>query len=122
MLPVVIPGAEEAFMFARVVEIKTKPGQAKELCRTLHEQVLAMLQNHRGFIDEIVLIAEHDTDMVIAMSFWKAKADAEDFHERHFKTINQTIQHLVHTVAKVHLFAVETSTVHHIAKGKAAVG
>jgi len=109
-------------MFARVVEIKTKPGQAKELCRTLHDQVLAMLRSHHGFVDEIVLIAEHDADMVIAMSFWKAKADAETFHEKHFKTINQTIQHLVHSVAKVHLFAVETSTVHHITKGRVVAG
>jgi heme-degrading monooxygenase HmoA len=106
-------------MITRVVEIKTKPGQAKQLCRTLHEQVLAILQTHKGFIDEIVLIAEHDADMVIAMSFWKTKADAEDFHEKHFKAINQMIQHLVHVMAKVHLFSVETSTVHHVAKGKA---
>jgi quinol monooxygenase YgiN len=108
-------------MYTRVVEIKTKPGQAKELCRTLHEQVLAMLQSHHGFVDELVLVAEHDADMVIAISFWKAKADAEDFHKQHFKAINEKIQHLVHTMAKVHLFAVETSTVHHIAKGKALV-
>ncbi len=106
-------------MITRVVEIKTKPGQAKQLCRTLHEHVLAILQSHHGFIDELVLIAEHDADTVIAMSFWKTKADAEDFHEKHFKAINQMIQHLVHSMAKVHLFAVETSTVHHVAKGKA---
>ncbi len=108
-------------MITRVIEIKTQPGQAKELCRTLHEQVLAVLQTHHGFIDEVVLIAEHDADMVIAMSFWKTKADAEDFHEKHFKAIKQMIQHQVHSIPKVHLFAVETSTVHHVAKGKAAV-
>lgn len=105
-------------MITRVVEIKTKPGKAKELCRKLHNDVLGILQSHPGFIDEIVLIADHDVDQVLAMSFWKTKADAEEFHQREFKHISDLIQHLAHTSAKVHIFDVETSTVHHVAKGK----
>ncbi|MGZ7029531.1 MAG: antibiotic biosynthesis monooxygenase family protein [Terriglobales bacterium] len=105
-------------MITRVVDVKTKPGKAKELCRKLHEDVLGILKSHPGFIDEIVLIADHDADQVLAMSFWKTKADAEDFHHREFKHINEMIQHLSHTAAKVHIYDVETSTVHHVAKGK----
>lgn len=105
-------------MITRVVEIKTKPGKAKELCRKLHHDVLGILQSHPGFVDEVVLIADHDADQVLAMSFWKSKADAEDFHQREFKHINEMIQHLAHTSAKVHIYDVETSTVHHVAKGK----
>ncbi len=108
-------------MITRVVEIKTKPGKAKELCRSLHENVLGILQSHPGFIDEIVLIADHDADQVLAMSFWKSKADADDFHHREFKRINDMIQHLAHTAATVQVYAVETSTLHHIVKGKAEV-
>ncbi len=106
-------------MMARVVEVKTKPGKAKELCRKLHEEVLHILQSHHGFIDEIVLIAEHDADQVIAISFWKSKTDAEHFHHAHYAYISELIKHLTHTTPKVHMFAVETSTVHHVAKGKA---
>ena len=47
-------------MITRVVEVKTKPGKAKELCRKLHEDVLGILQSHPGFIDEIVLITRAD--------------------------------------------------------------
>lgn len=108
-------------MITRVVEIKTKPGKAKELCRKLHENVLGILQSHPGFIDEIVLIADHDADQVLAMSFWKSKADAEDFHQREFKRIHDLIQHLAHTSATVRIYGVETSTLHHIAEGKADV-
>jgi len=105
-------------MITRIVEIKTKPGKAKELCRKLDHDVLGILQSHPGFIDEIVLISDHDVDQVLAMSFWKTKADAEEFHQREFKHINDLIQHLAHTSAKVHIFDVETSTVHHVAKGQ----
>ena len=105
-------------MITRVGQIKTKPGKAKELCRKLHHDVLGILQSHPGFIDEIVLIADHDADQVLAMSFWKSKADAEDFHHREFKHINEMIQHLAHTSAIVHTYSVETSTVHHVTKGK----
>ena len=105
-------------MITRVVEVKTKPGKAKELCRKLHDDVLGILKSHPGFIDEIVLIADHDADQVLAMSFWKTKEDAEDFHHREFKHINELIEHLAHTTAKVHIYDVETSTVHHVAKGK----
>ncbi len=106
-------------MVTRVVEVKTKPGKAKELCRKLHEDVLGILKSHPGFIDEIVLIADHDADQVLALSFWKTKQDAEDFHHREFKYIHEMIQHLTHTPAKVHIYAVETSTVHQVAKGRA---
>ena len=106
-------------MITRVVNVKTKPGKAKELCHKLHKDVLGILKSHPGFIDEIVLIADHDADQVLAMSFWKAKEDAEDFHLREFKRINEMIQHMAHTTAEVHIYGVETSTVHHVADGKA---
>ena len=105
-------------MITRVVDIKTKPGKAKELCRKLHDDVLGTLKSHPGFIDEIVLIADHDADEVLALSIWKSKADAEDFHQREWKHISDMIEHLVHTKPKVHVYDVETSTVHHVAKGK----
>ncbi len=105
-------------MITRVVDIRTKPGRAKELCRKLHEDILHILRSHPGFIDEIVLIADHDKDEVLALSFWKTKADAEDFHKKHFRHIGEMIEHLTHTHAKVLLYDVETSTVHHVARGK----
>ena len=65
-------------MITRVVEIKTKPGKAKELCRKLHSDVLGILQSHPGFVDEIVLIADHDADQVLAIEAIAA-AQALDF-------------------------------------------
>jgi heme-degrading monooxygenase HmoA len=107
-------------MFARVVEIKTKPGKAKDLCHTIHNKVFKTLKVEPGFVDEIVLISDTEADRVVAVSFWKTKEDAERFGREQYPKIYETIQHHFHTAPKVHTFSVETSTTHKIARGQAA--
>lgn len=105
-------------MFVRVVEVKTKPGKAREVCGTLHEKVLSTLKAQTGFQDEIVLVS--DVEGILALSFWKTKDDAERYSHEDYAKVNELIQHLVHSKPKVHAFDVETSTCHKITKGKAA--
>jgi heme-degrading monooxygenase HmoA len=107
-------------MFTRAVEIKTKPGKAKELCSTIHERVLSMLKGQPGFVDEIVLISDSDAERVLALSFWKTKEDAERHSHEHYSKISEMIQHEVHSSPRVHMYTVETSTAHKIAKGRGA--
>lgn len=105
-------------MFVRVVEVKTKPGKAREVCGMLHEKVLSTLKAHTGFVDEIVLVS--DVEGILALSFWNTKKDAEEYSHEDFAKVNQLIQHLVHSKPKVHAFDLETSTCHKIAKGQPA--
>jgi len=106
-------------MYTRVVEVRTKPGKAKELCHTIHERVLSMLKAQPGFVDEIVLISDTDADRVLALSFWNTKEDAERHSHEQYSKISEMIQHEVHSAPKVHMYTVETSTAHKLAKGKA---
>ncbi len=53
-------------MFVRVVEVKTKPGNAREVCSMLHEKVLSTLKAQTGFVDEIVLVS--DAEGILALS------------------------------------------------------
>ena len=105
-------------MFVRVVEVKTKPEKAREVCSTLHEKVLSTLKAQTGFVDEIVLVS--DVEGILALSFWKTKADAERYSHEDYSKVSDLIQHLVHSKPKVHAFDVETSTCHKIAKGQPA--
>jgi len=105
-------------MFVRVVEVKTKPGKAREVCGMLHEKVLSTLKAQNGFVDEIVLVS--DGEGILAQSFWKTKEDAERYSHEDYAKISELIQHLVHSKPKVHAFDVETSTCHKIVKGVAA--
>lgn len=105
-------------MFVRVVEVKTKPGNAREVCRTLHDEVLSTLKAQPGFIDEIVLVS--DSEGILALSFWQTKEDAQRYSHDDYAKVNELIQHRVHKKPAVHAFDVETSTCHKIAKGAAA--
>ena len=105
-------------MFVRVVEVKTKPGKAREVCGMLHDQVLSTLKAQTGFVDEIVLVS--DAEGILAQSFWKTKEDAERCRHEDYAKVSDLIQHLVHSKPKVHAFDVQTSTCHKIAKGQPA--
>lgn len=102
-------------MFARVVEIKTKPGSAKEVCRTMHTRILSTLKAQPGFVDELVLVS--DSEGILAMSLWKTQADADRYSREHYAEVNELIKHQVHSAPKVHTYDVETSTFHKITKG-----
>ncbi|MGO9607122.1 MAG: antibiotic biosynthesis monooxygenase family protein [Candidatus Binataceae bacterium] len=105
-------------MFVRVVEVKTKPGKAKEVCGTLHEKIFSTLKAKTGFVDEIVLVS--DAEGILALSFWKTKEDAERYTHADYAKVSELIQHLVHSKPTVHAYDVETSTCHKITKGQAA--
>ncbi len=105
-------------MFARVVEIKTKTGKAKEVCNTVHEKILSLLKQQPGFVDELVLVSEQEG--ILALSLWKTREDADRYNRTHYGEVHKLIQHMVHDHMKVHTYDVETSTVHKIAKGAAA--
>jgi len=105
-------------MFVRVVEVKTKPGKAKEVCGTLHDKVLSTLKAQPGFVDEIVLVS--DAEGILALSFWKTNEDAERYSHADYAKVSELIQHLVNSKPKVHAYNVETSTCHKITKGAAA--
>ena len=105
-------------MFVRVVEVKTKPGKAREVCNTLHEKILSTLKAQPGFVDEVVLVS--DAEGILALSFWNTKEDAERYSRQDYGTVSDLIQHLVHNKPRIHAYNVETSTCHKISRGQAA--
>lgn len=107
-------------MFARTVEINAKTGKARELIRTVNDQVLALLKSQAGFVDEITLISQDNPDRVLAVSFWKTREDAEKYNRETFPKVNDIIRSVIEGVPQVRTFDVATSTAHNIVAGKAA--
>jgi heme-degrading monooxygenase HmoA len=105
-------------MFARVIELKTEPGKAREVCAKIHERVLSALRAQPGFVDEIVLTSP--SEGILALSLWRTREDAERYSRERYAQITQLIEHQAHSLPRVHTFDVETSTVHNISRGKAA--
>jgi len=58
-------------MFTRVVELVSKQRKARELSSTINEKIVPILKKQPGFVDEIVLVSDADSNRVLALSFWK---------------------------------------------------
>ncbi|HLY91755.1 MAG TPA: antibiotic biosynthesis monooxygenase family protein [Candidatus Angelobacter sp.] len=107
-------------MFTRVVEVTSKTGKARDLTRTVNEKVLPILKNQPGFLEEITLVSDEDPNRILAISFWKSREHAENYHREHFNTVTETISNLLEGTPHVRTFEVENSTIQKIAAGKAA--
>jgi heme-degrading monooxygenase HmoA len=107
-------------MFGRVVAVSTKEGKARQLAKTIQEQILPILQSQPGFVDEIVLISDTDPDQILALSFWESQQDAERYtHEQHPR-IDELISHLVSGAPVSRTFNVDAFSSHNVREGKAA--
>lgn len=107
-------------MFTRVVEVNTKPGKAKEVCKTIQEKALPVLKSQNGFVDELTLVSTNNPNRVLALSFWRSKEDAQQYHNQQFSNITNLIQNHLDGQPQVETYDLEYSTVHRIAAGKAA--
>ena len=107
-------------MFTRVVELVSKQGKARELSRTINDKIVPILKKQPGFVDEILLVSDADSNGVLALSFWKTRADAERYQREQYKSVRDTLQSLIEAEPVVSTFQVHTSTGHKITAGKAA--
>jgi heme-degrading monooxygenase HmoA len=82
-------------MFTQVVAVRTKPGKARELAKTIHDTILSILEDQVGFVDEMILVSDTEPDQILALSFWKSQHDAEHYSHEQYPRINELISHLV---------------------------
>ena len=107
-------------MFTRVVELTSKPGKAQELSNTINEKGVPILKKQNGFVDEIILNSNAESDRVLALSFWKTREDAERYQREQYKNIHDSIRHLLQGEPNIRTFDVHSSTGQKIAAERAA--
>ena len=107
-------------MFTRVVEVTTKNGKAKDVCKTIQEKALPILKMQNGFVDEITLVSTADPNRVLALSFWKTREDAQHYHQQQFSNVTSLIRNHLESDPQVETFDLEYSTAYKIAAGRAA--
>ena len=107
-------------MFTRVVEVNTKSGKAREVCSTIRDKALPILKNQNGFVDEVTLVSTDNPNRVLAISFWKTREDAQQYHNQQFQNIASLVRNQLEGEPRVDTYDVDTSTTHKISAGKAA--
>ncbi|PYX03260.1 MAG: hypothetical protein DMG86_04220 [Acidobacteria bacterium] len=84
------------------------------------DKIVPILKKQPGFVDEIVLVSDADSNRVLALSFWKTSEDAERYQREQYNSVRATLQSLLEAEPVVRTFEVHTSTGHKITAGKAA--
>ncbi|MBV9671092.1 MAG: antibiotic biosynthesis monooxygenase [Acidobacteriales bacterium] len=107
-------------MYSRTVEVKSRSGSMPELLRVYHDSIVPALKSQKGFVDLVSLRSESEPETLTSISFWQSKEDAERYSSERFSSIIGTIQHLLDSKPSVKTGAVEYSSVHRVATGKAA--
>ena len=79
--------------------------------------MLPILKKQRGFVDETVLVSDAEDTRVLALSFWNAKEDAEQYQREQYQKVHETVRHLLEVEPVIRTFDVHTSTSHKIAVG-----
>ena len=107
-------------MFVRIVELNAKSGKGKEVARAINDQVLTLLKNQPGFVDEVVLISPDNPDRGVGISFWQSREDAERYNRELFPRISEIMRPALEGAPLVRNFEVVTSTAHKITGVRAA--
>ena len=107
-------------MFTRIVECTVKPDTRDEMQQRIRGEILALLQEQPGFVDEVTLVSEHHPDRLVAISFWKSREDAERYDRESFARVQEITRDYLNGPLKVETYNVADSTMHRIAAGKAA--
>ncbi len=108
-------------MHARMIQATAKPGQLKELVKTLVDRSLPILKQQQGFVDSVALTSDTDRDLFVGISIWKNKEDADRYTNGQARQILDSIKPLLQHEPTFHTFNLEASTIHNVGIGRAAV-
>jgi quinol monooxygenase YgiN len=108
-------------MFTRVAEIAVKAEKREEFFNLVHNELQPTLKAQTGFVDAVGLISDTDPNSALSIVFWTNKELADRFYSgTTYINLMQKLRPLMKNDLKVRTYTVDTSTFHHIARGKAA--
>ena len=106
-------------MFTRIVQCHLKNQRLDEARQALNNEVIPQLRRQPGFIDVIESL-EPQTGQFVCMTLWNTREDADRYGQTEFPKTATRLRDFIADEPTVNTLQVETSTVHNIAKGKAA--
>jgi quinol monooxygenase YgiN len=102
------------------VECQSKVGRSEQVGGKLKNDVLPILQKQLGFVDFLTLSDKTNPERLVCISFWTSREDAEEYHRQHYDTITELLKPILESPPTLETFAVNASTAHRIAVGRAA--
>jgi hypothetical protein len=106
-------------MLARLVSAVLKLNSVEGFARTIKDDVISRLRNHKGFKDEIAFGASHGTEAV-AISLRDQKKNAAALYRTTDPQVLEFLAKVVEGTPEVKTYEVTTSSYHKIAARGAA--
>jgi heme-degrading monooxygenase HmoA len=97
-------------MFARNVSVRLKPNSVAEFTRTLDQEVIPVLRKQKGFQDEIAFVTPGGGTLVVAISLWDKKEDAQAYEHAAYPEVLKTLSTVLEGTPEVRDFEVTNST------------
>ncbi len=107
-------------MYTRVVQAQIRRDKINDLRTTLDSTVLPVVRQQPGLVD-IIEACDPDTGKFYCMTLWRTREDADRYGNGPvFQKHAELLTPFAEGQPSIETLPVETSTVHSIAKGKAA--
>lgn len=107
-------------MFARIVDLVSKPGKKRMLNETIESRLFPILRVQPGFVDEIVLESDIEPNRVVTLSFWRTREQAERYNRETYPAVKEVLGASLEADPIVSTFHVTNSTTRDIAVGSTA--
>lgn len=106
-------------MYSRIVDCHLRTDRLPDARRTLDSELIPQLRKQPGFVDVIESL-DATTGHFVCMSLWKTREEADRYGNTEFPRAAEKLEEFIADEPRVSTMQVETSTIHRIAKGKAA--
>ncbi len=104
-------------MFARNVSVLLKPDTLGDFTQLLENEVLPIMREQPGFLDEIVFAAVDSPvggggTEIVEINLWESKQDAENFVTTAYPEVLELVKSFLDAAPRMRAFAVINSTCH----------
>jgi quinol monooxygenase YgiN len=94
--------------FARTVHFRIKDGKKDEFNRLFEKEVLPVLRNQDGFLDEVTLVSP---ERCMGISLWNDDRSASTYHESAYPKVLERLDPFIEGTPKVETYEVALNTV-----------
>jgi quinol monooxygenase YgiN len=107
-------------MYARMIQLTAKSGQAKDLSKVMQERALPILKQQPGFVDALALNSDTEPNQFVGITIWNSKEDADKYLGGQARQILESIKPLLDGEPTFRTFNVEASVTLSVGVGRAA--
>lgn len=107
-------------MYTLVIDATFKAGKKPQFLDYWKRQILPTQKKQAGFVDEILLFADKDSNQGLGLSFWEGKQEAQSYYRDVFPRLAAGVEPFCEKQPVVREFKVEAAEILDVSAEEAA--